>query len=83
MRDAISRDPGKAVNLLKLSLELSEVMVLNGLLKLSVLETRMKMEPGGVERQGLRLGKDGKLHVYIGIHEILGCVDVITVVICF
>lgn len=57
----MSRDPGKAANLLRLCLELSEVMVYNGLLKLSVLETRMKMEPGGVERQGLRLGKDEQL----------------------
>ena len=60
MRTAISKDPRKAANLLRLSLELTEVMVLNGMLKLSVVETKMNMEPGGVERQGLRLGRKEK-----------------------
>jgi hypothetical protein len=36
-------------------------MVLNGFLKLSVVEARMKMEPGGVERQALRLGKKDEI----------------------
>lgn len=53
----IGQDSSRAANLVHLCLELAEVMVLNGLLKLSVVETRMKMEPGGVERQALRLGK--------------------------
>ena len=61
MRAAISKDPSKAANLLRLSLELAEVMVLGGFLKLSVVEARMKMEPGGVDRQGLRLGKEDEL----------------------
>lgn len=60
LRAAISKDPSSVASLLQLSLELTEVIVLNGVLKLSVVETRMKMEPGGVERQALRLGKDDR-----------------------
>lgn len=40
-------------------------MVLNGFLKLSVVEARMKMEPGGVERQALRLGKERKMKLFV------------------
>ena len=43
--------------LLSLALELSEVFVLSGLLKLSPVELRMRMEPGGTLKQGLRLGE--------------------------
>ena len=57
LRAAIGQDPSKAAGLVHLCLELAEVMVLSGLLKLSVIETRMKMEAGGVERQALRLGE--------------------------
>lgn len=37
-------------------MEMAEVMVFSGLLKLSVVEARMKMETGGMLRQGLRMG---------------------------
>lgn len=60
LRAAIGEDPSKAANLIHLCLELAEVMVLNGFLKLSVVEARMKMDPGGVERQALRLGREGE-----------------------
>ena len=42
--------------ILKNTLCLSEVMVISGLLKISIVEGRMKMEPGGMQRQALRLG---------------------------
>ena len=62
LRAAIGQDPSKAAGLVHLCLE---VMVLSGLLKLSVIETRMKMEAGGVERQALRLGeKQQKIFSY-------------------
>ena len=38
-------------------LELCEVFVLSGLLRLTPVEARMKMESGGALRQGLRLGR--------------------------
>ena len=42
--------------ILKNTLRLSEVMIISGLLKISIVEGRMKMEPGGMQRQALRLG---------------------------
>ena len=46
------------------ALHLSEVMVISGLLKLTVVEGRMKMEHGGMQRQALRLG------IYIPIYNV-------------
>jgi len=43
--------------LMNLSLELSDVFVLSGLLKLGPVELRMKMEQGGMIKQALRLGE--------------------------
>ena len=45
-----------AVSLLKLCLELHQSLVLDGSVKLSIIEARMDMESGGVLRQGLRMG---------------------------
>ena len=42
--------------LLRMALDLVDVMVLSGLLKTSLVEARMKMETGGLLRQALRLG---------------------------
>ena len=42
--------------LLRMALDLVDVMVLSGLLKTSLVEARMKMEMGGLLRQALRLG---------------------------
>jgi len=39
-----------------MEMDMAEVMVFSGLLKLSVVEARMKMETGGMLRQGLRMG---------------------------
>ena len=42
--------------LLRMALDLVDVMVLSGLLKTSLVEARMKMETGGLLRQALRIG---------------------------
>ena len=48
--------------------------MLNGFLKLSVVEARMKMDPGGVERQALRLGRERKMKYFhvCGIRVLIG-----------
>ena len=53
-------------------------MVLNGFLKLSVVETRMKMEPGGVEKQALRLSKKDDNKIFSCIIDGLVCLFVVT-----
>ena len=40
-----------------MNLSLADPIILSGLLKLSPVEAKMKMEGGGVLRQGLRLGE--------------------------
>ena len=45
-------------------MELEEVMVRSGLLKLSPVETKLKMEQGGCVRQGLRLGNFHHIHIH-------------------
>ena len=57
LRYTLTSDPSRAESLLEANLSLAEVVVLGGLLKMSPVEARMKMEGGGVLRQGLRLGK--------------------------
>ena len=47
--------------------------MLNGFLKLSIVETRMKMEPGGVEKQTLRLGKKDNDKIFSCIIDGLVC----------
>ena len=62
LRAAITTDSSNVETLLKLSLDLSEVFVLSGLLKLSPVELRMRMEQGGTVKQGLRLGSHNMLY---------------------
>lgn len=56
LQAAIVSDSSNVETLLNLSLDLSEVFVLSGLLKLSPVELRMRMDHGGAGKQGLRLG---------------------------
>lgn len=56
LKTAVFTDPARVQSFLGLSLDLAEVVVLSGLLKLSTIEARMKMEADGALKQGLRLG---------------------------
>ena len=69
LQAAITTDSSNVETLLKLSLDLSEVFVLSGLLKLSPVELRMRMEQGGTVKQGLRLGSHNMLYSYSYIHD--------------
>ena len=56
LKSTLATDGVVVRSLLSSVLALSEVMVVSGLLKLGVVETRMKMDQGGMYRQALRLG---------------------------
>ena len=56
LRAAVAADPSLTGGLLTLCLQLVDRVVLGGLLKPDTIETRMKMEPGGTAKQGLRIG---------------------------
>ena len=56
LKSTLATDGVVVRSLLSSVLGLSEVMVVSGLLKLGVVETRMKMDQGGMYRQALRLG---------------------------
>ena len=43
--------------ILRLCVDISKVIVLEGRLKFSVVEGRLRMPPAGMQRQCLRLGK--------------------------
>ncbi|CAI8037971.1 Putative neurobeachin homolog [Geodia barretti] len=55
LKSTLATDGVVVRSLLSSVLALSEVMVVSGLLKLGVVETRMKMDQGGMYRQALRL----------------------------
>ena len=50
-------EASKLKNVLRLTLQLTEAVVFSGVLKLSPIETKLRMESGGAIRQGMRLGK--------------------------
>ena len=57
LRRSIEGDPAKVQTLLQSCVELMDAVVLGGGFKTSTVENRMRMEAGGIARQGLRLGE--------------------------
>lgn len=57
LRSSLASDFTTVHPLFQSMLALSELMVLSRLLKMAIVESRMKMEPGGMQRQALRLGE--------------------------
>jgi len=50
------------LRILKLCVDISKVIVLEGRLKFSVIEGRLRMPPAGMQRQCLRLGTACLVH---------------------
>ena len=56
LQAAAGVDLARAQSLLRLATDLAWPIILDSHFKHSTIETRMKMETGGIHRQGLRLG---------------------------
>ena len=67
LRRSIEGDPAKVQTLLKSCMELMDTVILGGGFKTSTVESRMKMEAGGIARQGLRLGVYVHVWVWVGV----------------